>query len=759
VTDRDGADARQFVGLKRHLRAQAVPGDAVYVFSEEETIALRGGHVESVVPLLDGSRDLAELRRVLPPDADAAKVVSLLATLAEADLVDLRPPRPAGADPSALAYWDACGLAAEQAVDAIASARVDVFTVGVEPAPAVTALRAAGANATTPPQDALTPAALSVVLCHDYLADGLAEIDAAHRAAGRPWLLAKPTGARVWVGPVFTPGEGPCWHCLAVRLWENRPAEAHVRDALALGGAVPRPNVTIGPLTEVALHLVAVEAVKWLAGYRYPGQRSVWTCDSRDLGSRHHEVRARPECASCGDPSLVRQQARRPVALESRPRTHTVGGGHRARSPEQILADYRHLISPLTGVVRELRRDDRVPAFIDSVRSGPDLALGAQGARALRTALRSENGGKGVTALQAEVSALCEALERRSACLRGDEERVRASYRSLGEVAVHPDTCQLYDRRQFADRERWNTVHGSFQFVCDPFDDDEVLDWTPVWSLTEQRQRMLPTDLLYIGPPTAHDARTPLLADSNGSAAGGCLEDAVLQGMLEVVERDATALWWYNRTRQPAVDLVAFADPWVRELPAVHASLGREIWVLDLTSDLGVACMAAVSRRRGPREDIMFGFGAHLDPAVALRRALTEVNQVLPAVLGDQYPTDDPDATYWWENATVATQPYLVPDPARRPSAPDDFAYVASQDILDDVRAVQHRLEAAGLEVLVLDQTRPDLGLPVVKVVVPGMRSMWSRFAPGRLFDVPVRLGRLAEPTPYEQLNPLPIFL
>jgi ribosomal protein S12 methylthiotransferase accessory factor len=92
-------------------------------------------------------------------------------------------------------------------------------------------------------------------------------------------------------------------------------------------------------------------------------------------------------------------------------------------------------------------------------------------------------------------------------------------------------------------------------------------------------------------------------------------------------------------------------------------------------------------------------------------------------------------------------------------STPDDFGYTLAQDILENVRNVQRRLEAAGLEILVLDQTRPDIGLPVVKVIVPGMRSVWARFAPGRLFDVPVRLGRLTEPTAYDQLNPLPMFM
>jgi ribosomal protein S12 methylthiotransferase accessory factor len=63
------------------------------------------------------------------------------------------------------------------------------------------------------------------------------------------------------------------------------------------------------------------------------------------------------------------------------------------------------------------------------------------------------------------------------------------------------------------------------------------------------------------------------------------------------------------------------------------------------------------------------------------------------------------------------------------------------------------------MEVLVLDQTRPDIGLNVVKVIVPGMRHFWKRLAPGRLYDVPVKLGWLPESLKENQLNPVPMFL
>jgi ribosomal protein S12 methylthiotransferase accessory factor len=64
-----------------------------------------------------------------------------------------------------------------------------------------------------------------------------------------------------------------------------------------------------------------------------------------------------------------------------------------------------------------------------------------------------------------------------------------------------------------------------------------------------------------------------------------------------------------------------------------------------------------------------------------------------------------------------------------------------------------------GLEVLVLDQTRPDVGLPVVKVIVPGMRHFWARFGSGRLYDVPVNMGWLKKPLTEGQLNPSHLLL
>ncbi len=56
-------------------------------------------------------------------------------------------------------------------------------------------------------------------------------------------------------------------------------------------------------------------------------------------------------------------------------------------------------------------------------------------------------------------------------------------------------------------------------------------------------------------------------------------------------------MWWYNALQRPAVDLAKFGDEYFLKLQRYYRDIGRELWVLDLTSDLSIPVMAAVSRR------------------------------------------------------------------------------------------------------------------------------------------------------------------
>ena len=186
---------------------------------------------------------------------------------------------------------------------------------------------------------------------------------------------------------------------------------------------------------------------------------------------------------------------------------------------------------------------------------------------------------------------------------------------------------------------------------------------------------------------------------------------------------------------------------------------------MDITNDIGIPTFAAVSLLREPRENdsenIVVGFGAHLDPQVGIMRSITEVNQFFASLfeLGekDLAMAFDPGAVDWWENASTKEKKYLIPldEPARRI---DEIPDLTSDDLLVELQTAIRMIEDRDLEVLLLDQTRPDVEFPVMKALVPGMRHFWSRLGKGRLFDVPVELGWLSEPVAEEDLNQTPIF-
>jgi ribosomal protein S12 methylthiotransferase accessory factor len=195
-----------------------------------------------------------------------------------------------------------------------------------------------------------------------------------------------------------------------------------------------------------------------------------------------------------------------------------------------------------------------------------------------------------------------------------------------------------------------------------------------------------------------------------------------------------------------------------------YRRLGRDLIVLDLTHDLGIPVFAAQSARHDhAREEIILGFGADLDPRVALSRALRELTQFHPLIAerGDGgrtiYRTGNQDAIRWLAEEGRGGNPHLVPAPGRI-RALSDFVDQPPSDPCVDIAVVTRALAAAGIDAYVLDQTRPDIGIAVARTIAPGLRHFWRRLAPGRLYDVPVALGWLDKPRSEAEINPISIF-
>jgi ribosomal protein S12 methylthiotransferase accessory factor len=357
--------------------------------------------------------------------------------------------------------------------------------------------------------------------------------------------------------------------------------------------------------------------------------------------------------------------------------------------------------------------------------------------------------GRGLTPEQARASCLGEAAELVSACFRGSETLLNAPWRDVAGRAVHTASLVLASEAQYRDRDRWNASRSAVDWIPARFDESRPVDWVEVASPDGRDSALVPAAYVYIGYFESGDERAFAVADSNGCAAGATPEHASVTAFLELIERDATSIWWYGRHARPAFDPAAVEG--IEDLLASLEARRRSIHLLDLTTDLGIPVCAAVSAEPGGGA-VAVGAAAHFDASRAAVAALTEMLQVefSIAVRCRMAPLDDDDQLgFWLRRVSFRSMPHLLPSGERLlPDRP-----VGPAAITDCVRACRK----ADLRFLAIDLTRPEVGVPVVRVIVPGLRPLRRRLAAGRLFDVPVRLGWRRTRMSVGEMNPVPM--
>lgn len=763
--------------IKPHFHVEAIAPKQVYLLGEQGNHALTGQLYCQIIPLLDGQNTFEQIVDKLDGEVPPEYVEYVLDRLIEKGyLTEATPEIPS----EMAAFWSELGIHPTVAAQGLQQpvSLTAVGRIGEEMLTALATTLGDMGIVVQKAEEESAPTTLNVVLTDDYLHPELAAINQQALEAQQTWLLIKPVGSILWLGSVFVPGETGCWSCLAQRLQGNREVEVSVlRQKQAqqerngqngrTASYLPTARSYLPSTLQTGLQFAATEIAKWIVKQHVnaanPGtawfptlEGKIITFNQTILDWKEHILIKRPQCRSCGDAKSLHHRGFEPLKLESRPKQFTSDGGHRATTPEQTVQKYQHLISPITGVVTELKRiSDPSNPLVHTYRAGH--AMGSSTTlRGLRNTLKHKSSGKGKSDTQSRASGFCEAVERYSGIFQGDEPRKRATLAELGDLAIHPEKCLHFSEYQYNNREELNAQGSAaaYRWIPHRFNPEQAIDWTPVWSLTEQKHKYVATGICYYNYPQPDNTRFSK-ADSNGNAAGNTLEEAILQGFMELVERDAVALWWYNQIRRPEVDLSTFDEPYFLKLQQYYQKINRELWVLDLTADLGIPAFAGLSRRTvGSSERVSIGFGAHLDPTIAILRALTEVSQLgleLDKIPDDKLTGESKD---WMLGVTLASHPCLAPDKSQPVKTASDYPKSWSDDIYTDVMAcVDTAQKAAGLEVMVLDQTRPDIGLNVVKVIIPGMRTFWSRYGLGRLYDVPVKLGWLDQPLTESEMN------
>ena len=737
--------------LKPLFVAKSISGEGVLFLTEKDYFFRFGNVIELLSPYINGSHSTAEIIELLAGKASEEEIRNTIQEMENSGLlIEANPEIP----DSESAFWWNQGINPESAVKRLQDNPISLHTVGnvsaVDFQKMLEAFRIRIAE----------PGLISVVLTDSYLREELSGFNEESFQVEKSWMLVKPVGTVVWIGPIFVPARTGCWECLAHRLRMHKSAEAFLRKR---GEIFDAPSQAyLSPTINIALNIAATKVARWIVQDALPElEGKIVSYDVLTGKMDSHTLLRRPQCPACGDIIPDPSREMQPIRLRSTRKNFTTDGGHRVTVPEATFEKYEHHISPITGVIPEL-----TPYGISKAGSlhvyGAEINSVVSPNRLGHLKSVIKNSGKGASDAQARTSALAESLERYSGAFFGEELRRKASFLDLGDKAIHPNQVMHYSDQQYENRQVWNARNQYKMLVPEPFREDEQMEWSPVWSLTRNEVRFLPTAYCYYDYPMPQP--TICLANSNGCAAGNTLEEAILQGFFELFERDGVGIWWYNRLRKAAVDWKSFELPYLHEVEKYHNDLKRQLWVLDLSTDLRVPVFAAISRCMDPAkgDQIIFGWGSHLDPQIAMLRAMTELNQALVWTAKNQaFPLDlfenlkgDLDS-----NAiTVNDIPYVLPDQEKRPRVLGDYPKLWTDDLKDDVVVLQKIVEKAGMELMILDQTRADIGLPVVKVIVPEMRHMWPRFAPGRLYDVPVRLGERSEPLPEEELNSILVF-
>jgi ribosomal protein S12 methylthiotransferase accessory factor len=275
--------------------------------------------------------------------------------------------------------------------------------------------------------------------------------------------------------------------------------------------------------------------------------------------------------------------------------------------------------------------------------------------------------------------------------------------------------------------------------------DDEPL-WHRAMRLTDGCEFLLPADLCLRRPADRQQVRPPFPL-STGSAAGRSWDAAALHGLLELIERDAGSLWWEGGSRGGLIPAQHEAQIEAAELLAQLrcGAAARRSWLLDITTDIGVPCVVAVSCRAD-------GFGAALGLAArptlraAARSAVLEMCQLelAHAIVEakcrerEEAALNARDRTHRQRATMFNADRCLLLQPA---SERKEYLAIDTVEPGRALRLIAGRLGQFGIESFGLNLTRERFGVPAARVMAPGLQPIPSELVTPRLADMMARTG------------------
>jgi thioglycine synthase len=381
-------------------------------------------------------------------------------------------------------------------------------------------------------------------------------------------------------------------------------------------------------------------------------------------------------------PGITLQQCPKVYILET----------HRSKAPESTL-QFIENTKELVGIksLRNVTELDRIglPVFTcDRIR--PDGS-------------KTSHTGKGISNTQALVSLMMEAIERYCSEFRKEylDGLIQGSYQQLSGAYHVLDPQQL--------------ILPSFS----DFGPEAGLHWVWGFDLNARKEILVPASAVY--HPFSLDEKSPVRTHTNGLASGNTMEEAIFHGMTEVIERDAWSIAKFNDEMNAALVVEDGSEHrFIMDLIRKFEDAAVEVTARDLTTDIGVPVVAAFSQDTVYPNLMPFdGFGAHLDPRVAMARALLEL-ATTRAFFIQKHGIESLQETipYYYREADLEDPRFYAHEWRRLGEMRSQY----SADILEDIQTLLNKLERCGLgQTIVVDLTRSDVDIPVVRVIIPGM--------------------------------------
>ncbi|WP_238178155.1 TOMM precursor leader peptide-binding protein [Paenibacillus contaminans] len=603
-------------------------------------------------------------------------------------------------------------------------------------------------------------AAFALVLHDAWRPSVHREAETLLRAAGIPWLRGFVAFGEGVVGPLVRPGLPGCTQCADTRqlmAGRDRKEMWMLRHRLGEAGGIPSDAwASLTGLSQMAFLLVA-ESQKFLQGNRSGLEERMFFIDMKTLKSKSHFFLPDPLCPVCGQ---LPEDTPDTACISLKPSPKISEKSYRCRS----LADLKDILVEdylgfKTGFLSG-KMVDFVSPFADVSVNLPMFDHDEPAA------------GRTHSYAESELTAIMEGLERYCGMApRGKKTMVIESYRNLADHALNPVTVGMYANEQY--------MQSNFPFK--PFHPDEPIDWVWGYSFMRQNPILVPQQLAYYSSSCGQGF---VYETSNGCALGGSLEEAIFYGIMEVVERDSFLLTWYAKLPLPRIDPHSAGDPELDlMINRLRTVAGFDVHLYNATMENGIPSIWALAKNKKQKGiNLICAAGAHQDPVRAAKSSVHELSGMM-LTLNEKFHANREQYEQMYHNPWLVREMedhsmlYSLPQAEERlqfllernrplRTFQEEFNRTpVHTDLTDELKDVLLAFRKLNLDVIVVDQTTPELkrnDLHCVKVLIPGMLPMTFGHHLTRLtglervLKVPAMLGYTDQPLLPEQLNSQP---